>query len=172
MVSSVYRIGSRIRGSRMVCGRALVVCSRCGGILWHGRIRGVSSLVSVCGAKLWLLPEQWFCDEAWAVIAELNYADVQGEAPPLYPVRSGKATKGGAWNRRNSQTSPGAGTGDVVGAGAPCGAVITRITAVRMTAAAITVRNVMVSPAISQPRNNATTGFTNAYVPTRAAVLL
>src|SRR5712692_9478944 len=73
MVSSVYRIGSRIRGSRMVCGRALVVCSRCGGILWHGRIRGVSSLVSVCGAKLWLLPEQW-------------------EAPPLYPVRSGKAT--------------------------------------------------------------------------------
>jgi hypothetical protein len=45
------------------------------------------------------------------------------------------------------------------------------MTAVRMTAAATTVRNVMVSPAINHPRNSATTGFTKAYVATRAAVL-
>jgi len=90
MVSSVCRIGSRIQGSRMVCGRALVACSRCGGILWRGRIRRVSSLVSICGAKLWLLPERWFCDEARAVVVERNYADVCRDAPPLYVVRSSK----------------------------------------------------------------------------------
>ena len=60
----------------MVCGRALVVCSRCGETLWRGRIRRVSSLVSVRGPKLWLLPERRFCDQAWAVVVELNYADV------------------------------------------------------------------------------------------------
>src|SRR5258706_16482712 len=68
MVPSVCRIGSGIRGSHRVCGRALVVCSRCGETLWRGRIRRVSSLVSVRGTKLWLLPERRFCDQAWAVV--------------------------------------------------------------------------------------------------------
>ena len=76
MVLSVCRIGSGIPGSHMVCGRALVVCSRCGGVLWRGRIRRVSSLGSVRGPKLWLLPERRFCDQASAVVVELNYADV------------------------------------------------------------------------------------------------
>src|SRR5713101_8920107 len=102
MIPSVCRIGSRIRGSRMVCGRVLVVYSRCGGILWHGRIRRVSSLVSVCGAKLWLLPEQWICDEGWAGIGELNYGDVPEDVPQVHPVRSRKATKGKAANKQRN----------------------------------------------------------------------
>src|SRR5437667_12302766 len=79
--------------------------------------------------------------------------------------------KGGAANGRYDQPSPGAGTGVVIGAGSRCGAVITSMTAVRMIAAATAVRKVMASPRISQPRNSATTGFTNAEVATRAAVL-
>src|SRR6266849_343304 len=90
MVSSLCRIGSGIRGSRMVCGRALVVCSRCGGILWRGRIRRASSLVSVRGAKLWFLPERRFCDRAWAVVVELNYAGVYRDVPPIERERSSK----------------------------------------------------------------------------------
>jgi hypothetical protein len=85
MVSPVCRIGSGIRGSHMACGRALVVCSRCGGILWRGRIRRASSLASVCEAKLRLLLGPWFCDETWAVLVELDYADVHGDAPQVYP---------------------------------------------------------------------------------------
>src|SRR5258708_28611172 len=167
MIRSVCRIGSGIRGSAKVCGRARVACSRCGETLWRGRIRRVSSLVSVRGAKLWLLPERRFCDETSAVVVDLNYADVPEDVPQVHPVRSSKATKGKAANKQKNQTSPGAGTGETAGAGA----VITRMTAVRMTAAATTVRNVMVSSRISQPRKSATTGFTNAYVATRAAVL-
>src|SRR5260370_35704122 len=151
----------------MECGRVLVVCSRCGGILWGGRIRRASSLASVCGASSWFLPELRFVMRAWAVVVERNYADVRGDAPPLYLGRSSKATNGEAANRRNNQASPGAGIGSETGAGARCGAEITRMTAVRITAAATTGRNVMASPAISQPRNKATTGFTNANVTTR-----
>jgi hypothetical protein len=73
-----------------------------------------------------------------------------------------QVTRLGAANRRNDQTSSGAGTGVVTGVGVRCGTVITRITAVRMTVAARIVRKVMVSLAISHPRNKATTGFTNA----------
>src|SRR5215470_4183744 len=43
-----------------------------------------------------------------------------------------------------------------------CGAVMTRRTAVRITAAAAMVRTVIGSPTKSQPRNRATTGFTKA----------
>jgi hypothetical protein len=74
-----------MRGIRTVSVRAMVVCSRCGGILWHGRIRRASSLVNVRGAKLLLLSGQRFCDEAWAVFVELDYAGVHEDAPPLYP---------------------------------------------------------------------------------------
>src|SRR6267154_2369817 len=171
MVPSVCRIGSGIRGSHRVCGRALVVCSRCGETLWRGSIRRVCSLVNVRGPNLWLLPERRFCDQAWVVVVEFDYADVPEDVPQVHPVRSSKATNGKAANKQKNQTSPGAGTGDTAGAGVRCGAVMTRMTAVRMTAAAMTVRSVMVSPRISQPRNSATTGFTNAYVATRAAVL-
>ena|SRR5258707_4038471 len=93
MIPSVCRIGSGIQGSRRVCGRARVVCSRCGETLWGGRIRRVSSLVNVRGAKLWLLPERWFCDQAWAVVVEFNYADVPEDVPQVHRVRSTEATK-------------------------------------------------------------------------------
>ena len=121
---------------------------------------------------MWLLPGRRFCDEAWAVVVELDYAGVHGDAPPICPERFGKVMDAKIAKMGKDQTSPGAGTGAATGACARCGAVITRMTAVRMTAAAMTVRSVMVSPPMSQPRNSATTGFTNAYVPTRAAVLL
>src|SRR5229473_5500814 len=90
MIPSVCRIGSGIQGSRRVCGRARVVCSRCGETLWRGRFRRVSSLVSVRGAKLWLLPERRFCDETSAVVVDLNYADVLEDVPQVHPVRSSK----------------------------------------------------------------------------------
>src|SRR5713226_5721862 len=90
----------------------------------------------------------------------------------IYPERSGKPKDAKPAKRRVGQTSPGAGSGSLRRAGAGCGEVITRMTAVRMTPAARTVRRVIVSPTRSQPRNNATTGLTNAYVATRAAVLL
>lgn len=162
MLPSVYKIGSRIRGSRTVSGRAPAVCSRCDGILWRGRIRRASFLVNVRGTRLWLLPGRRCCDKPMAVVVELNYAAIHGDAPPIYPVRSSKDKKGEAANRRNNQASPGAGSGAVTGVAARCGAVITRMTAVRMTAAATIVRIVIVSPAMSHPRNNATAGFTNA----------
>ncbi len=94
----------------------------------------------------------------------------QGEKQ-IYPESLGKLTKASPAKTHDDQASPGAGTGPVTGAGVRCGAVITRMTAVRMIAAATTVRSVIVSAAMSQPRNSATTGFTNAYVATRAAVL-
>src|SRR5216684_4648387 len=104
----------------------------------------------------------------WLMFNTLKVAQAETQ---IYPERFGKLMNAGPAKMRNDHTSPGAGTGSVTGAGARCGAVITRMTAVRMTAAAMTVRSVMLSPAISQPRNSATTGFTNAYVATRAAVL-
>src|SRR5207249_6341460 len=87
-----------------------------------------------------------------------NTLKVAQDEKQIYPERFGKLS--------NFHTSPGAGTGEVAGAGARCGAVITRMTAVRMTAAAKSVRKVMVSPTISQPRNSATTGFSKSYVAT------
>lgn len=162
MFPSVCKIGSGIRGSRTVSGRAPAVCSRCDGILWRGRIRRVSSLVNVRGTRLWLLPGRRCCDKPMAVVVERNYAANHGDALPIYPVRSSKHKKGEVANSRNNQASPGAGSGTVTGVAARCGAVITRMTAVRMTAAAKIVRTVMVSPAMSHPRNSATTGFTNA----------
>src|SRR5258708_6407968 len=83
MIPSVCRIGSGIQGSRRVCGRARVVCSRCGETLWRGRIRRVSSLVNVRGPNLWLLPDRRLCDQARAVVFEFNVADVYTGAPPL-----------------------------------------------------------------------------------------
>jgi hypothetical protein len=90
MVSSVCRIGSGIRESHMVCGRALVACSRCGGILWRGRIRTASSLASVGGAKLRLLPERRFRASSVAVSVAPNYAGVQADVSPIYRERSSK----------------------------------------------------------------------------------
>jgi hypothetical protein len=148
-----------MQGIRTVSVRAMVVCSRCGGTLWRDRIRRASSLVSARETKL---PPLWrFRDGAWALFLELDYAGVHEDAPPTHPEKSRKITSAAAADKRNNQTSPEAGTVFAIGAGARCGAVITRITAVRMIAAAITVRIVMVSPSISQPRNKATTGFTN-----------
>src|ERR1700704_1597 len=112
-----------------------------------------------------------FCTDLVCVWLMFNTLKVAQAERQIYPQSCGKVKKTKSSERRKAQTSPGAGTGLVTGVGARCGAVITRITAVRMTAAAITVRSVMVSPTMSQPRNNATTGFTNAYVATRAAVL-
>jgi hypothetical protein len=163
MVSSVCRICRGIRESRMVCGRVPVACSRCCGILWHGRIRRAFSSENVWGAKLGLLPGQRFCGEAWAVAAGSKLCrcplgcatDLSSQIQQRY--EGWKATNG-----RSNQASPGAGSGAVTGVATRCGAVITRMTAVRMTAAATIVRTVIVSPAMSHPRNNATTGFTNA----------
>lgn len=62
---------------------------------------------------------------------------------------------------RITQASPGLGKTSAASMAVLCGAVITKRTAVRMTAAASPVRNVIFSPAQSQPRNSATTGLTN-----------
>src|SRR5260370_20884919 len=93
MIPSVCRSGSGIQGRRRVCGRGRVVCSGWGETLWRGRFRRVSSLVNVRGAKLWLLPERRFCDQAWAVVVEFNYADVPEDVPQVHRVRSTEATK-------------------------------------------------------------------------------
>jgi len=113
-----------------------------------------------------------FCANLVCVWLMFNTLKVAQAERQIYPERFGKVRKAGPAKRPDDQASPGVGTEAVTCAGVRCGAVITRMTAVRMTAAAMTVRSVMVSPAMSQPRNSATTGFTNAYVPTRAAVLL
>src|SRR5713226_10727557 len=113
-----------------------------------------------------------FCAKLVCALLMFDTLKVAQSETQIYPETSGKMRKA-AWAKiASDQISPGTGTGTVTGAGVRCGAGITRMTAVRMTAAARTVRSVMVSPAINQPRNSATTGFTNAYVATRAAVLL
>src|SRR5216684_8334294 len=115
---------------------------------------------------------EMFCTNLVCVWLMFNTLKVAQAEMQIYPETSGKMKNAARAKIASDQISPGAGTGTVTGAGVRCGAVITRMTAVRMTAAARTVRSVMVSPAINQPRNSATTGFTNAYVATRAAVLL
>lgn len=61
-----------------------------------------------------------------------------------------------------THTSPGEGTGSWTRSWGRCGAVMIRMTAVRMMTAAATVRSEMTSSATSQPRNSATTGLTSA----------
>ena len=89
----------------------------------------------------------------------------------IYPERLAKGEKEKEKKSPPTQASPAAGSGSLARTGAGCGAVITKITAVRITPAARKVRSDRGSARMSQPRNNATTGFTNAYVPTRAGVL-
>src|SRR4029077_19761376 len=114
---------------------------------------------------------EMLCSNLVCVWLMFNTPKIAQALERIYPKTSGKVKKRKAPEMLADQASPGAGTGAVTGAGFRCGAVITSMTAVRMTAAAVTVRSVMLSPAINQPRNSATTGFTNAYVATRAAVL-
>src|SRR5258708_5004134 len=101
----------------------------------------------------------------------LNTPKVTQSEKQIYPERFSKVEKAEAVKSLRNQASPVAGSGFLTRAGAGCGAVITRITAVRITPAARMVRSDRGSAAMSQPRNRATTGFTNAYVPTRVAVL-
>ena len=79
-----------MREIRKVCGHVLVVCTRCGEILWRGRIRRASSLVSIRAAKLRLLSGRRFVTGALAVFVELNYAVVHQDAPQLYPGKPAK----------------------------------------------------------------------------------
>src|SRR6267143_2274676 len=115
---------------------------------------------------------EMFCTNLVCVRLMFDTLKVAQAEKQIYPQSCGKVKRQTPAKSRNDQTSPGAGIGSLTGAGVRCGAVITRMTAVRMTEAAMTVRSVMVSPTMSQPRKSATTGFTNAYVATRAAVLL
>src|SRR5260370_42560994 len=95
----------------------------------------------------------------------------QGEKQ-IYPESLGKLTKARSAKIHDDQASPGAGTGPVTGAGVRCGAVITRMTAVRMTAAATTVRSVTDSAGACQSMNRTTTGLTKSYDTKLSAVLI
>src|SRR6266404_8476984 len=101
----------------------------------------------------------------------LNTPKVSQSEKQIYPERLTKVKKAEGKKSPRTQASPEAGTGSLARTGAGCGAVITKITAVRMTPAARKVRSDRGSARMNQPRNKATTGFTNAYVPTRVGVL-
>jgi hypothetical protein len=100
-----------------------------------------------------------------------NTPKVSQSEKQIYPERLAKVEKEKEKKSPRFQALPAAGSVSLAGTGLGCGAVITRITAVKMTPAARKVRSDRGSARMSQPRNNATTGFTNAYVPTRAGVL-
>src|SRR2546425_4089103 len=89
----------------------------------------------------------------WLMFNTLKVAQAEKQ---IYPERFGKLS--------NFHTSPGAGTGEVAGAGAPGRAGVTRNTAGRMTTAAENLRKGMVSPTLNPPQKSATTRFTNAHL--------
>src|SRR5208282_4325677 len=101
--------------------------------------------------------------------AQHVYPELRRAAPQLPRAYRSKTSLAGLY--LPAHASPGLGNTSAASAGSLCGALITNNTAVRITAAANPVRKVIVSPAPSHPKKSATTGFTNAYVPTRAAVL-
>src|SRR2546426_4003020 len=87
----------------------------------------------------------------WLMFNTLKVAQAEKQ---IYPERFGKLS--------NFHTSPGAGTGEVAGAGAPGGAGVTRKNAGRVNPAPKSGGKRIVSPPINQPRENAPTGVPKA----------
>src|SRR2546426_10258744 len=96
----------------------------------------------------------------WLMFNTLKVAQAEKQ---IYPERFGKLS--------NFHTSPGAGTGEVAGARAPCGAVITKKTAGRRSAAPKRAGKGMGSPTTNQPRESAQTRITKRTAAEPTAVV-
>src|SRR2546427_13095364 len=95
----------------------------------------------------------------WLMFNTLKIAQAEKQ---IYPERFGKLS--------NFRTSPGAGTGEVAGAGAPGRAGMTRKTAGRRTAAAESGRTGRGAPTGRPPRHTRTTRHPTTYTTTHGAV--